>query len=145
MSTDSDRTFRHPNLDATTGLSPEAYISVRSDRATLGISRRARRVMEAEPGAHLHLAFDRTRTAWVAVLDTPTDQGEPKIRDADPGFTIGSKLMARHLLEQVEEPGDDVVRFYLTGEEVYSSDLDATLHQLSPSRPDAELYLENRH
>lgn len=137
-----DHSFRKPNLEPVNGLSPEAYISVRADRSTIGINRRARWVMGAETGKHLHLALDRTSTPWIGVLDETTGQSEPQIRDADPGLVVSSRLMARHMLDSLEAVPDEAVRFYLTGERAMDPATEATLYQLTPDKGEADLCMQ---
>lgn len=139
----TDPSFRKPNLEPVNGLSPEAYVSVRADRSTIGINRRARWVMAAETGKHLHLALDSTRTPWIGVLEDTTGQSEPQIRDADPGLVVSSRLMARHLLDILEEVPDEAVRFYLTGERAVDPETEATLYQLTPDKTGADLCMES--
>jgi len=134
-----EHSFRKPNLEPVNGLSPEAYVSVRADRSTIGINRRARWVMGAQTGKHLHFALDRTGTLWIGIVDETTGQSEPQIRDADPGLVVSSRLMARHMLDTLEAVPDEAVRFYLTGERAVDPETKATLYQLSPDKSEADL------
>lgn len=130
------KTFRKPNLEAQTGgLGREPYISVRTDGASLGISRAARKKYGAEKGRYLHFALDRTGAPWVAFLDEKTDQGEPQIRrdgKQGHGAVINSTLLSRHLREIAGATGnlDSSLRFYFTGETAEDPDTGATLHRL---------------
>jgi len=144
MTTDTEtHTFRRPNLEPVNGLSPEAYISVRADRSTIGINRRARHVMGANEGKHLHLALDRTDTPWIGILEETTEQSEPQIRDADPGVVVSSRLMARHLLDTLQDVPDEAFRFYLTGDREMDPKTGATLYRLSPEKEDAGICMQN--
>jgi len=144
MSTDTENySFRRPNLEAVHGVSPEAWISVRADRSTIGINAQACEAMHVNEGHYLHRALDRTGTPWIGVLETRTEKSEPRIRDADPGMVVGSKLMARHLLGTMQEVPEDSIRFYLTGEQAVDRKMDVTLYQLSPDKEDADLYMQD--
>lgn len=125
------KTFQKPNLVAKTGGGIKPYISVHSDRQVLSISRRPREVMEAEPGDFVHLAIDRTGTPWIGIVDSPTEQGEPKIHKNGKGISINSTLMARHLVERLDEEPEGAVRFYFTGDTTEDPDTEATLHKLN--------------
>lgn len=79
----------------------------------------------------MHLALDRTYKPWIAILNERTGQGEPMIRDADPGLNVNSTLLCRHLSRLIDGDADGVLRFYLTGETEEDPDTGATLYELS--------------
>lgn len=128
------QSFQKPNLSAKNGgMGIDPYISVRADRASLGVSKAARQQYGAENGMYVHLAFDRTRRPWVGFLEEKTEQEEPKIisdGQESAGQVFNSTLFARHLLELMEEEPEGTVRFYFAGEEAEDPDTGATLHRL---------------
>jgi len=111
----------------------EPYISVRTDRASLGVSRAARQRYDAKKGKFVHLALDRTRRPWVGFLEAPTDQDEPQIISDGAGTTgrvFNSTLFARHLMNLLDEEPDETVRFHFAGEETTDPETGATLYRL---------------
>jgi hypothetical protein len=124
--------FRKPNLEADTGTTREAFLSVRADGNVVAISSQAADCLGVEDGDYLHLALDRTRTPWVGVIDTPTNQDEPEVkRYASRSLHCNSSLMCRHLADAEGVKLGETRRFYLTGETTQDPDTGATLYQLS--------------
>jgi len=129
-------TFRKPNLEPQNlGSASDPYLSVRSDRETLGLSQPAVEVLGAEPGQRLHLALDRTYKPWIGIIETRTDQGEPKIRMAGSTLKINSTLLCRQLTRILDAQPDGVLRYYLTGETEEDPDTGILLHELKVPTP----------
>lgn len=122
--------FRKPNLKASRGDSRDAFISVRSNRRTLGISAPAREALGAEADDYVHFALDSTYRPWIGVTGNPTDQGEPTIHYGDPVYNISSTLLCRQLLKLLDEQPDGVVRFPLSNESELDEETGIVMHRL---------------
>jgi len=126
------RTFQRPNLEAKAGTGSRAFISVRSNRDTIGISQGAINRMGLEEGDYLHLALDRTGTPWIGVLPEPTGQGEPRVQfTKESGTEVSSRLLVRHLIERLDEDPGGCIRFFFDGETTEDPEIDATLYKLT--------------
>jgi len=124
-------TFKKPNLESTNGAWSKAFISIRANRNTVGVSQGAIREMEITDGDHFHLAFDRTGHPWVGVVQQQTEQREPRIKFHDTsGCEIDSRLLVRHLLNTLDEEPDGCFRFYFDGETADDPQTGATLYKL---------------
>ena len=124
--------FQKPNLTSDPGGHNRGpYVSIRSDKNTVGLSKAAQEKLGASEGAYLHLALDSTYRPWVAVLEEPTSQGEPQIRaDGDGGRCVNSTLLNRQLRRLIDGDAEGVFRFYLAGETTEDPETGATLHRL---------------
>lgn len=134
--------FQKPNLEADSGgFGRDPYVSVRSDEATLGLSRAARDRLGVSVGDYFHFAIDRTGDPWIGIVEEETDQGEPQLRKHGKdrsGVVINSTLLNRHLREIAGANGepDSSLRFYFLEETAEDPDTGATLHKLEV--PDVE-------
>jgi hypothetical protein len=123
-------TFQKPNLEASRGDSRDAFISVRSNRRTLGISAPAREALEAEAGDYVHFALDTTYRPWIGITEEPTGQGEPTIHYGDPGYDISSTLLCRQLSKLLDGEPDGVIRFPLSNESELDEETGIVMHRL---------------
>lgn len=125
-------TLKRPDLDPRRGYYADAFLSVYTSRIDLGMSKSARKVLDADTDEFLHLAFDRTYAPYVGVINERTSQQEPRIRRCGSSIQISSARMCRELLKVVdgEVPDDKTLRFYFDDKTITDDKTGATLHRL---------------
>lgn len=127
-----DKSLKRPNLQAERGTSRGAFVTVHADRTAVGISKAAEQRLGAERRTHLHLAFDRTWTPYIGVVEKQTPQGEPPIMMNGSTTKANASLLCRQLVKVIdgEVPEGESIRFYLDRETIEDEKTGATLHRL---------------
>jgi hypothetical protein len=125
------KTLKRPNLQSDRGTSRGAFVTVHADRTAVGISKAAEERLGVKEETYLHLAFDRTWTPYIGVVEEQTAQSEPPIIMNGSTTKANASLLCRQLLKVVDgEAPDGSVRFYLSSETIEDEKTGATLHRL---------------
>jgi hypothetical protein len=112
-------------------------LSLYASGNTVGISTAAAEVLGAEEGDYLHVSLDRTRTAWVSVIEERTDQKEPEIRvheyDGEGRHVLAhSTITVTHLRSAYDLSEGESHRLHITGETETHPEHGITLYEIRP-------------